>query len=179
MWKANLLPNYVKVRVYPFISKSSKKEEHLHIRNSKIAIGSGGFWGKGMLAGDQSRLHFLPEYRTDFIYATICEEQGLFVGLIIFIAYALLLFRIYAISLTVEDEFLKLISLGILVKLWIEFFVNLGMELGLTPAKGVALPFLSYGGSSTIANFIAIGLILNMNNIVASSKDSSRLNIRL
>lgn len=156
IWKANIVPDYVKTRIESFIGA---KEESFQVRQSKIAIGSGGLFGKGISQGTQSRLRFLPEYTTDFIYSAFVEERGFAGMLLLFALYLLLFGRLIFIALQVKDEYSRLIVIGLTVKLWFETFLNLGMNMGVLPTKGVALPFMSYGGSSLVANAIIIGII--------------------
>ncbi len=156
-WKSNVIPDYVKGRIESFVGA---EEESFQVRQSKIAIGSGGMWGKGISQGTQSRLRFLPEYTTDFIYSAFIEERGFAGMLLLYSLYLLLFGRLIFLALQVKDEYSRLIIIGLTVKLWFETFLNLGMNMGVLPTKGVALPFMSYGGSSLLANSIIIGIIL-------------------
>lgn len=138
---------------------------------SIIAVGSGSFWGKGISEGTQSVLRFLPERHTDFIFATIAEGLG-FIGASIVIAALLLLsYRIYVIFRESDDLFVKTfisLSFGFLI---IQGFVNIAMNIGLLPIVGITLPFVSFGGSSLLSNFIFLGLISAM------SRDSKHKNV--
>lgn len=156
MWQTGVIHDYQKQRILSFIGTT---EESHQITQSKIAIGSGGWFGKGPGQGTQSRLRYLPEYRTDFIFAAFVEERGFIGAAILIILYLIIILRILFIALRTEDEYLKLVAVGLAVKIWIEAFVNIGMNLGLLPTKGVALPFLSYGGSSMLSNFILLGIV--------------------
>lgn len=156
-WQQNIIPSYVKDRIESFVGA---EEESFQVRQSKIAIGSGGFWGKGISQGTQSRLKFLPEYTTDFIYSAFVEERGFLGMLLLFALYLLLFGRLIFIAMQIKDEYSRLIVIGLTVKLWFETFLNLGMNMGVLPTKGVALPFMSYGGSSLLANSIIIGIIM-------------------
>lgn len=129
---------------------------------SKIAIGSGGFFGKGWLAGTQSQLHFLPESHTDFIFATFTEERGLFCSVILLALYYLLIRQGFLIARRTHDYFGKLLALGISLMLAIQVFINIAMNLGLAPVVGVPLPLLSYGGSSMLATFISLGILASI-----------------
>lgn len=129
---------------------------------SKIAIGSGGLFGKGWLGGTQSQLHFLPESHTDFIFATFAEEWG-------FCGVAILLFLIYflihegiIIANRASDNFAKLLAWGICLMLGIQVFINVAMNMGLAPIVGIPLPLMSYGGSSMLVTFIALGILVNI-----------------
>lgn len=157
-WNTPIIPSYVKNRIESFLGT---QEETFQIRQSKIAIGSGGLWGKGISQGTQSRLRFLPEYTTDFIFSAFVEERG-FAGMMLLLTLYLVLFgRLIFLAMQVKDEYARLIIIGLTVKIWFETFVNLGMNMGVLPTKGVALPFVSYGGSSLVANAIIIGIILS------------------
>ncbi|MGH7245750.1 MAG: FtsW/RodA/SpoVE family cell cycle protein, partial [Candidatus Levyibacteriota bacterium] len=126
---------------------------------SIIAVGSGMFFGKGLGQGTQSGLRFLPERHTDFIFATLSEDLGFFGGLLIILAFGFLFYRIYAIYTETEDAFLKTFLIAAFALLLIQFFVNIGMNIGIMPIVGVTLPFVSYGGSSLVANAILLGMI--------------------
>ncbi|MCC7304207.1 rod shape-determining protein RodA [bacterium] len=159
LWNTGAIPDYVKFRVESF---AGTQEESFQIRQSKIAVGSGGLWGKGVSQGTQTRLKFLPEYTTDFIFSAFVEERG-FMGMLLLCALYLLLFgRLIVLALKVKDEYSRLVIIGLTVKLWFETFVNIGMNMGVLPTKGVALPFMSYGGSSLVANAVIIGIILSL-----------------
>lgn len=131
-----------------------------HILQSTIAVGSGGFWGKGFNAPyTQAKLGFLPEAETDFIFATICEMFGYFGVLIIMTLLSLILWRLFEIASFVKDNFSRLVVTGFMILIGVGAFVNIAMNIGLLPITGVPLPFLSYGGSSILSLFIGIGII--------------------
>lgn len=132
------------------------------IIQSKIAIGSGGFFGKGWLSGTQNQLNFLPERHTDFIFSVVGEEWGLFGALILIGLYFLVLKRSLIIVEGTTDIYGKLLGIGIITMLGFQIFVNIAMTIGLMPVVGLPLPLISYGGSSSWATFIAIGLLLNV-----------------
>ncbi|MFP6638188.1 MAG: rod shape-determining protein RodA [Nitrospinaceae bacterium] len=133
-----------------------------HSIQSKIAIGSGGFWGKGLFAGTQSRLNFLPEKHTDFIFSVFAEETG-FVGVAILLSFFLfIIMKGLNIAFRAGDRFGFFLSLGLISSITFYIIFNIGMTIGLFPITGIPLPFLSYGGSSLITNFFAIGLLLNV-----------------
>lgn len=159
LWQTSIVPSYVKNRVESFLGA---QEESFQVQQSKIAIGSGQLWGKGISQGTQSRLRFLPEYTTDFIYSAFVEERGFAGMLLLFALYLLLFGRLIFLAFKVQDEYSRLIIIGLTVKLWFETFLNIGMNMGALPTKGVALPFMSYGGSSLLANSIIIGIILSL-----------------
>lgn len=130
-----------------------------NVTQSIIAIGSGGFLGKGLGFGSQSQLRFLPERQTDFIFAVIAEELG-FLGVMVMCGlFLLLFFRIWRVALAAEDDFSMYLALGIMFSIAIEVAVNIGGNLRLLPVTGVTLPFVSYGGSSILSKFLAVGII--------------------
>lgn len=134
-----------------------------NVIQSKVAIGSGGFWGKGLFAGTQNQLNFLPERHTDFIFSVLGEEFG-FIGVgIILLLYFILIWRAITVAQEAKDSFGRLVVVGILSMFMFHILENVGMTLGIMPVTGIPLPFISYGGSSLVTNLIAIGLIININ----------------
>jgi rod shape determining protein RodA len=129
---------------------------------SKIAIGSGGFFGKGWLAGTQSQLRFLPEAHTDFIFATFAEEWGLLGSMALLFLYYLLIRQGIRIALRTHDYFGRLLAFGISLLFASQVFINIAMNLGLAPVVGLPLPLMSYGGSSIFVTFIALGILVNI-----------------
>ncbi len=129
---------------------------------AKVAIGSGGLTGKGFLSGHQTQLQFIPEQWTDFVYCVIGEEFG-FIGSIIILGLFFYLFtRILKIAYSSKDEFLSLVTIGILSVYFVHFIVNLGMVVGIMPVIGIPLPFVSYGGSSLLVNMFMLGIVANI-----------------
>ena len=131
-------------------------------RQSQIAIGSGGVFGKGLGQGLQSQLGFVPEVRTDFIFALLAEETGFTGAVIILMLYLLVLMRLARIAETARDRVGILIVTGVASLIFGHVAVNLGMTLGVLPPVGIPLPLLSYGGSATVTTFVAVGLALNV-----------------
>jgi rod shape determining protein RodA len=129
---------------------------------AKVAIGSGGLWGKGFLAGSQTQLQFIPEQWTDFIYCVIGEEFGLIGTLITLGLFLYLFIRVLKLASTAKDEFISLVLIGILSIYFIHFIVNVGMVVGIMPVIGIPLPFVSYGGSSLLASMIMLGIAANV-----------------
>lgn len=127
-----------------------------------IAIGSGGLTGLGLGKGTQSRLLFLPEYQTDFVFASLGEELGFLGGGLVIFFYFLLLGRILFLGVQSEDMYAKLISIGIFMQYFIQVFINIGMNMGILPITGITLPLISYGGSSVLSTFIGLGIILSI-----------------
>lgn len=130
--------------------------------NSKIAIGSGGIFGKGWLSGTQSQLHFLPESHTDFIFATFAEEWGLLGCTVLLTLYYFLIRQGILIAQRTNDHFAKLLASGISFMLGIQIFINIAMNLGLAPVAGLPLPLMSYGGSSALVTFISLAILVNI-----------------
>ena len=133
-----------------------------HNWQSKIAIGSGGLWGKGLLAGTQSRLSFLPERHTDFIFAVLAEEVG-FVGVVLLLGlFGCLLVHGFLIAYRSRDRLGALVATGVVTMLAVQIFLNIGMTIGLVPIIGLPLPLMSYGGSSLVMTFLCLGLLMNV-----------------
>jgi rod shape determining protein RodA len=129
---------------------------------SKIAIGSGGFFGKGWLYGTQSQLHFLPESHTDFIFATFAEEWGFVGSIFLLFLYYMLIQQGFRIAQGTRDQFGRLLAYGISTLLAMQVFINIAMNLGFAPVVGLPLPLMSYGGSSIITTFIFLGILVNI-----------------
>lgn len=173
-WK--LLRNYQKQRLTSFLNPyADPRGSGYNIIQSLIAVGAGGLWGRGLGRGLQSQLQFLPERHTDFIFATIAEELGLFGGAILLLAYFGLLFRIFMIARRCQDNLGRLIAIGIFALLFFQGTVNIAMNLGLLPITGVTLPFVSAGGSSMLASIISLGII---NNISSQQKHRPTFEIK-
>lgn len=126
---------------------------------SKIAIGSGGIFGQGIGKGSQTQLGFLPEPQTDFIFAALAEETGLIGVLVLFSLFLILLWRIIKIATSSLSNFPRLFASGFAILLISQIFINVGMNVGILPIIGIPLPFVSYGGSGLIANFVALGIL--------------------
>jgi rod shape determining protein RodA len=133
-----------------------------HISQSKIAIGSGGFYGKGWMQGDQSHLDFLPERHTDFIFAVFGEEFGLVGNLVLMGLYLFIIWRGLYLSTQGEDTFARLLAGSLSMTFFFYLFVNAGMVSGLLPVVGVPLPLFSYGGTSVVTLMMAFGMIMGM-----------------
>jgi len=129
---------------------------------AKVAIGSGGFWGKGFLAGNQTQLQYIPEQWTDFIYCVIGEEFGFIGSFIVLLLFFYIFMRILKIASNTKDEFLSLTLVGILSVYFVHLLVNIGMVIGLLPVIGIPLPFVSYGGSSLLVNMFMLGIVANI-----------------
>ena len=142
---------------------------------STIAVGSGQVWGKGVGYGTQSRLKFLPEYQSDFVYAAFAEEWGFAGTILLFFLYGVVVWRIILISLHGATNFEMLFGAGVAIFLVVHFFINIGMNMQLLPVTGQTLPFLSYGGSHLITEFTGLGILMGMRrNSRVAHKDSTQ-----
>ena len=137
---------------------------------SIIAVGSGMITGRGFGQGTQSTLRFLPERHTDFIFATLSEELGFIGSLVILAAFGFLFYRIYLIYKNSDSSFSKVFSQAAFFLLLVQFFMNIGMNIGIMPIVGVSLPFMSYGGSSLLSSFIFLGFLSSMSKGVDSKE---------
>ncbi len=158
----NFLRDYQKARVLVFLDPGRDPlGAGYHIIQSKIALGSGAIFGKGFLEGTQSHLNFLPEKQTDFIFTMLAEEFGM-VGSIGLLGLYLLLFAYgYAIAFRSANQYGRLVALGIVTSVFLSVFINVAMVMGLIPAKGMALPMVSYGGTSMVVTMIGFGMLIN------------------
>jgi len=159
----SMLRDYQKTRFYTFLDPDRDPlGAGYHILQSKIALGSGGLFGKGFLQGTQSHLSFLPEKQTDFIFTMIAEEFGLVGGLVLLALYMTVIGYAFAIALRSRSQFGRLLGLGIAVNFFLYAFVNTAMVIGLIPVVGVPLPLISYGGTAMIAVMLGFGLLMNV-----------------
>ena len=159
-----LLENYQYRRIDTFLDPSKDPlEAGYHITQSKIALGSGGWSGRGYMQGTQSRLNFLPEKHTDFIFTTLAEEFGFIGGLTLLTLYVLIIVFCVATALAAKDRFSSLVSLGVAITFFLFFAVNMSMVMGLAPVVGVPLPLVSYGGSAMLVLLAAFGLVQSAN----------------
>ncbi len=159
----HILRDYQKDRLLVFLNPNiDPLGAGYTVIQSKIAIGSGGLWGKGWLSGTQSQLHFLPESHTDFIFATFAEEWGLLGSAALLLLYYLLIRQGISIAQRTHDYFGKLLAYGISLMLGIQIFISIAMNLGIAPVVGLPLPLVSYGGSSVIVTFISLGILANI-----------------
>lgn len=133
-----------------------------NVRQSILAVGSGGFWGQGYLKGFHSHNKYVPEQVTDFVFSIFAEEWGFIGSLLLFSLYFILFLRIYLIALGTENYFGKVICLGILSLWFAHFAVNVGMVIGIMPVTGLPLPLISYGGSSVLVFFMSLGIVLSV-----------------
>lgn len=158
-----LLEDYQRARIDSFMHpEADPLGSGYNVLQAMVAIGSGGLTGKGVGHGSQSHLNFLPEKHTDFIYAVVAEELGVYGSLLLVVLYLVLLYRAYRIATRASDNFGYLLGTGILAMLFVQIVVNLGMNMGLLPVTGLPAPLLSYGGSSLVTVFAALGLLLSI-----------------
>ncbi|KMY68618.1 rod shape-determining protein RodA [Desulfocarbo indianensis] len=154
------LKDYQKRRIFSFLDpEADPLGAAYHLIQSKIAVGSGQFWGKGFLAGTQSQLHFLPEQHTDFAFSVLAEEWGFVGGLVVLLLLAAVVYRGLLHALRAKDRLGMLVVAGAVASIFWPTVINAGMVLGLFPVVGIPLPFISYGGSSMLTTMTTIGLI--------------------
>ena len=156
------LKPYQKQRILTFLDpEKDPLGAGYHIIQSKIALGSGGIYGKGFIQGTQSQLNFLPEKHTDFIFTLIAEELGLIGGLVLLLLYLILLGYAMLISISVKSQFGRLLVLGMATTFFLYMFINIAMVMGLLPVVGVPLPLVSYGGSAMLTLLVGFGFIFS------------------
>jgi rod shape determining protein RodA len=156
-----LLHDYQRRRVLTFLEpESDPLGAGYHILQSKIALGSGGLFGRGLLQGTQSHLNFLPEKQTDFIFTMLAEEFGLVGSLGMLAIYAFILAYCCAIALSAKNQFGRLLAIGVSVTFFLYLFINMAMVMGLIPVVGVPLPLVSYGGTAIVSLMLGFGLVM-------------------
>jgi rod shape determining protein RodA len=159
----HFLKDYQKIRLLTFLNPDlDPLKAGYHIMQSKIAVGSGTFWGKGFLKGTQSQLHFLPEQHTDFVFSVWAEEWGFLGSFVLLFLFLLLISRGLKIANTSKDRAGTLLAIGITAMLFWQTFINVGMVVGILPVVGVPLPLFSYGGTSVISTLMGIGVLMNI-----------------
>jgi rod shape determining protein RodA len=164
LWTSVFAP-YQKARIATFLNPLSDiRGTGYNAYQSTVAVGSGEFLGKGLGFGTQSRLKFLPEYQTDFIFASFSEEWGFVGSFIILVLFVLVFWRILQISLVAASNFEMLFGIGLAIYFMSHILINIGMNLGIMPVTGIPLPFMSYGGSHLLTEFIALGILMSMRN---------------
>ncbi len=158
-----LLHDYQRQRVLTFLNpERDPLGSGYHIIQSKIAIGSGGLFGKGWLNGTQSHLHFLPEHSTDFIFAVCGEEFGFIGNLILIVIFMAIISRGLYITMRAQDTFNRLLAGSLTLTFFVSFFVNMGMVTGILPVAGLPLPLVSYGGSSMMTLMASFGILMSI-----------------
>jgi rod shape determining protein RodA len=160
-----LLRDYQKARLVLFLNPDQDPlGGGYHLIQSRIAIGAGGLWGTGLNQGTQTKLNFIPEQHTDFIFSAAAEELGFIGSVLILIAFWLICFRLVRIALLTPDDFGSLIVIGVFSMLIFQIVVNIGMNIGLAPVTGIPLPWMSYGRSALLTNSIGVGLAQSVIN---------------
>jgi rod shape determining protein RodA len=158
-----MLHDYQRQRVLTFLNpESDPLGTGYHIIQSKIALGSGGLFGKGFVQGSQSHLNFLPEKQTDFIFTMLAEEFGMVGALALLGLYTLILVYGFAIAISSRNQFGRLLTLGIMTTFFLYLFINVAMVMGLIPVVGVPLPLISYGGTAMITLLFGFGLVMSV-----------------
>lgn len=159
----NFLYDYQKKRVLTFFDPSQDSlGAGYHITQSKIALGSGGVWGKGYMQGTQASLNFLPEKQTDFIFTLLCEEWGFIGGTFLLSLYICLIVMCFRIILTTQNSFGRFVATGMTMTFFLYVSINIAMVMGLAPVVGVPLPLVSYGGTAMLTLLIGFGFLLNV-----------------
>ncbi|MDR3437658.1 rod shape-determining protein RodA [Telmatospirillum sp.] len=160
-WK--FMREYQRQRIITFLNpENDPLGAGYHILQSKIALGSGGMFGKGFMLGTQSHLNFLPEKQTDFIFTMLAEEWGMVGGLVLVALYTLILVYGYAMSLRARSQFARLVGLGLTTTFFLYVFINIAMVMGIVPVVGVPLPLISYGGTAMLTLLFGFGLIMSV-----------------
>ena len=154
---------YQKKRILVFLNPDLDPHgSGYNIIQSKIAIGSGGFFGKGFLQGSQAQLGFLPEKTSDFIFSVVAEEWGFFGSIIILGLFAVIVFKGIQIAFEAKDKFGALLASGITAIFFFHILINIGMVIGIMPVTGLPLCFVSYGGSNLIMSMIGVGILISV-----------------
>jgi rod shape determining protein RodA len=162
-FQLGVIRDYQVARLTGFLDPQNSEDTSRYNREqAEIAVGAGGLFGRGYLAGTQTNLDFVPEQHTDFIFTVVGEEFGFVGSAFVLLLFAILLWRAIRISYLSKDPFGTYVAAGITSMFAIQMFVNVGMVLGIMPITGIPLPFVSYGGSAMLANFVAAGLLLNV-----------------
>lgn len=168
-WHFVLQP-YQKARIMTFVDPLADIQgTGYNAYQSTVAVGSGELFGKGIGFGTQSKLQFLPEFQTDFIYASYAEEWGFIGVLLLFGLYAILILRILVISAHGTDNFDSLFAAGIAIYFFSQFLIHVGMNMGLMPITGTTLPFMSYGGSHLLTEYAALGILMSLRRHASAS----------
>lgn len=159
LWE-QVLKDYQKARITSFLDPSKDAlGTGYHLIQSRIAIGSGELWGRGLNSGTQTQLDFIPEQHTDFIFSAVGEEWG-FVGcIVLLLAFSMICLRLVIIAVNAQEDFGSLLAIGVLSMIAFQTILNISMTIGLAPITGIPLPFLSYGRSALLTNFLSLGLV--------------------
>lgn len=172
------LETYQRGRLVGFLSPNQDPQGiGFHVIQSTIAVGSGQLFGRGLGRGTQSRLQFLPEFRTDFIFAFIAEELGFIGSLIVLVLYSIIFWMLFKVLSKVLDRFGELVVIGVTAMLFFQSTVNIGMNIGLVPITGITLPLLSYGGSSIVTTLMSLGLVSSVSRFGTKKKEAESFRI--
>ncbi len=159
----HFMKDYQKKRILVFLNPNLDPHgSGYNIIQSKIAIGSGGMFGKGFLQGTQTQLGFLPEKTTDFIFPVVAEEWGIIGSVLLLSLFAIVIFKGIQVALNANDKFGMLLASGITTMIFVHVMINIGMTIGIMPVTGLPLTFVSYGGSHLLMSMISIGILLNI-----------------
>ena len=162
-FQLGVVKDYQRDRLGAFIApESDTQRSGYSLRQSTIAIANGGLMGKGLFKGTQTKLAYVPEQHTDFIFTVVGEELGLLGSALLLVLFSLVVWRTWRAAALARDLSGTLVCVGVLAMLVFQIFENVGMTMGIMPITGIPLPFMSYGGSSTLASFAAVGLVLNV-----------------
>jgi rod shape determining protein RodA len=159
---SSYIKGYQRDRLTTFVSSGSKNNASFQVRQAETAIGAGGVTGAGLFQGTQTKLRYVPYQKSDFIFTVVGEELGFVGSALLLVLYSLMVWRIWRAAAVARDMFGTLVCIGVLAIVLFQVFENMGMTMGIMPITGIPLPFLSYGGSSTIMMFAAMGLVLNV-----------------
>lgn len=167
-WNLAFKP-YQKARIINFINPlQDLRGTGYNAYQSTIAVGSGGLLGKGVGFGTQSRLNFLPEYKTDFVFAAFAEEWGFVGSMLLLIFFFIIFYKLALYALVADSTFEALFTYGVLIWIFTHTVINIGMNIGIMPVTGIPLPFMSYGGSHLLAEFLALGMCSGMRRYARS-----------
>jgi rod shape determining protein RodA len=167
-WK--VMHDYQRQRILTFLNPNDPLGLSYNAIQAVIAVGSGMLFGRGLGLGTQSGLRFLPERHTDFIFATLSEEFGAIGSILIVITFAFLLYKMFTIFRDQDELFGKMFSAITFSVIFLQFLINIGMNIGILPIVGITLPFVSYGGNSLLSNFIFLGILSSMSKHSASKR---------
>lgn len=171
----HILHDYQRHRIIAFLSPDADPAGiGYNGIQAMISIGSGQLFGLGLGRGTQSRLSFLPEYHTDFVFASLGEELGFIGGIVVIVFFSILFAKLLRTAAAVEDEFGQFLLIGLFMQFFIQAFINIGMNLGILPITGITLPLVSYGGSSILSTWMGLGLAAS----VAKARKNAPLVIR-
>lgn len=168
LWNFVLL-DYQKARIHTFLDPlADVRGTGYNVYQSIIAAGSGQVWGKGIGYGTQSKLEFLPEYQTDFIFAAFAEEWGLIGVSVLFLLFGVVIWRLLHAARHGATNFERLFAVGVALMIMAHFTIHIGMNIGMMPVTGLTIPFMSYGGTHLIVEFVAIGVVMAMGRYTQS-----------